>query len=306
MDQVTDQMQIPQGVRMFVIGDSFTVAPPPGDTANTWIRLAAQDLAKSIGEPVTVVNASIMGASQDWCWMQLHSWIESGDITDRDFVVVALTHPGRYWYLDRLPELSNSNIIDLDRWCSPQEARAIEGFIRYIQRPRLDAISLVNRLGWLGYQVLKRGLRKPLLIKCFSQDLFQCESMDEFVVSQGDLFEGIQYWEFDNAEQQKDSNYWSGIDCRYNHLCLSNHAILGPKVAESLLNYEPLSLTEGFVRGILKADSLSDPEFCQRELDVAHIKHREAQLAKDYYKPVLPWKRRRQLEGIATDSVARR
>ena len=305
MDQLTNSMQLPQGVRLFVIGDSFTVAPPPGDEAKTWIRLAAQQLARELGEPVTVVNASIMGASQDWCWMQLHNWIETGAITERDFVIVALTHPGRYWYLDRLPELSNSNIIDLDRWCSPQEARAIEGFIRYIQRPRLDAINLVNRLGWLGYQVLKRGLRRPLLIKCFAQDLFQCESMDEFVISQGDLFQGIQYWEFENAEQQQNSDYWKGIDCRYNHLCLTNHSILAPRVADSLLNYTALDLTTGFVQGLLKPTSLDDREFCNRELDLGHLKHREEQLSKDYYRPVLPWKRRQRLEGIATDSVAR-
>jgi hypothetical protein len=103
------------GIRLFVIGDSFTVATGPTDTTMTWIRQTAQQLSALHGEPVTVVNKSIMGSSQDWCWMQLHTWMETG-ITERDYLIVGLTHPGRYWYLDRLPELSNSNIIDLDSW----------------------------------------------------------------------------------------------------------------------------------------------------------------------------------------------
>ena len=294
--------QLPDGRRLFIIGDSFTVAAPPGDQAETWMRIAAQQISEHDQQPVCIVNASIMGASQDWCWMQLHAWIESGSIRPDDYLIVALTHPGRYWYIDRLPELSNSNIIDLDRWCSSEESRAIELFIKHIQRPRLDAISLINRLGWLGYQVLKRGLRRPLMIKCFSQDLYQFETIEELNISQGDLYKGIQYWEFENPDKEEFSEYFSGIDCRYNHLCLSNHRILGPRVAQSLITGETLDLTTGYEKDILKAGLLNDPEFCRRELNLEQLAHREQQLAKDYYKPMLPWKRRKKLEGIASDS----
>lgn len=305
-ETLTNKMSLPEGTRLFIIGDSFSVAPGPGDDTAVWTRIAAQELARRTGEPVSIVNASIMGASQDWCWMTLHGWIESGILRPQDYLIIAMTHPGRFWYLDRLPELSNSNIIDLDRWCSSAEAKAIEGFIRYIQRPRLDAISLVNRLGWLGYQVLKKNLRKPLLVKCFSQDWYQFESMDEIVHSDGDLFEGIQYWEFEDPANEKDSNYWSGIDCRYNHMCVSNHQILGPRVAESLLTGQTLDLRQGYIRGILKSGSIDDPEFCKKELDVGHVEHRLKELEKDYYRPILPWKKRKLLDGIATDSRAPR
>lgn len=298
-----DTFKLPPGRRLFVIGDSFTVAPPPGDPAPTWIRLAAQQLSEHHNESVSVVNTSIMGASQDWCWMQLHAWVESGALRPQDYLIVAMTHPGRYWYLDRIPELSNSNIIDLDRWCSREESRAIELFIKHIQRPRLDAINLVNRLGWLGYQVLKKGLQRPLMIKCFAQDLFQCEEMEELNISNGDLYQGIQYWEFENPDQEEFSNYFSGIDCRYNHLCLTNHSILGPRVAHSLITGETLDLTQGFSKNILKAGLLDNAEFCNKELDMAQIAYRDEQLKKDYYQPLLPWKRRKNLEGRASDSM---
>ena len=276
------------GIRLFVIGDSFTVATGPTDTTMTWIRQTAQQLSALHGEPVTVVNKSIMGSSQDWCWMQLHTWMETG-ITERDYLIVGLTHPGRYWYLDRLPELSNSNIIDLDSWCSQEESKAIELFIKHIQRPSLDTISLINRLGWLGYQVLKKNLRKPLIIKCFSQDLYQFESMDELIVSQGAIFDDIQYWEFASVEMEHNSDYFGGRDCRYNHLTLSNHKILAERIVRSLYHGEDLDLKSGYIRGILTPGALEDPDFCQRELDLHIMEKRKHHIVSTGFSP---WKRR--------------
>jgi hypothetical protein len=293
-----NNVEYPDGIRLFVIGDSFSVAPRAHDPAMVWTRVAAKQLAEHHQAPVTLVNSSLMGVSQDYCWMILHSWIDSGALTENDYLIVAMTHPGRFWYLDREPELSNANIIDLDRHCTKEESKAIEMFIKHIQRPRLDAINLINRMGWLGYQKLKLNLRKPLLIKGFEQDLYQYESMDDIMIANGSLFEDIQYWEFDDPTSEENNGYFDGIDCRYNHMCLSNHAILGTRVADALYHGTELDLSTGYIRGILKADSLEDEEFCRTELDVNALEFRKANLKKEYYNPVLPWKRKVKIPSM--------
>ncbi len=286
--------------KLFVIGDSFSVTPVD-DPVMTWVRIAAQELSRKLGQDVAVVNRSIMGAAQDWCWLHLHAWIESGDLGPDDYLVVAMTHPGRYWYIERLPEISNSNIIDLDKWMTKDEAKAIESFIRYIQRPTIDSINLINRLNYLAYQTLKKGLKKPLVIKCFRQEFHQCESMDELNIAQGSLFEDIQYWEFFEPEKEQGNNYFSGLDCRYNHMCLSNHAILGPRVAESLYLETTLDLRNGYLRDILKPDTLKDQEFCKAELSMKHLEQRK-QTATNKFKNTLPWNKRIGIDKLSSST----
>lgn len=284
-------------IKLFVVGDSFSVMPGADDPSQNWIRLIAAELAERHGKPVVVVNRSIMGSSQDFMWMVIHGWMEA-DITANDYMVIALTHPGRYWYLDRVPELSNSNIIDLDRHCSKDEAKAIELFIKHIQRPMLDTISLINRLTYLGYHVLKKGLRKPLIVKCFAQDLHQVEAMEELNIADGSLYEDIQFHEFDKPEYQQNNNYFSGLDCRFNHMCLSNHKILAARCVESLMNGTRLDLKEGYLRGMLKDGTLEDTEFCEQELDKFMLAHRATLVNK----PRLPWLKRVNLEQRASST----
>lgn len=277
---------------LFVIGDSFSVSPKFADPAPTWTRVAAQQLAILHDQPVTLVNNSMMGVSQDWMWLTLQDWMAAGVITDEDYLIVALTHPSRFWYLERDPAMSNSKIIDLDRHCSSEECKAIELFIKHIQRPSLDGIHLNNRMGWLAYQVLKNHLQQPLIIKGFEQLLLDFEQSDVLSISNGNLFDDIQYWEFSNPAAEITNNFWSGIDCRYNHMCLSNHEILGKQVAESLFYKLPLDLTSGYQRGLLTQDILEDDEFCRHQLDLNALEYRNTQLKTPYFKPVTPWLKR--------------
>lgn len=289
-------------IKLFVIGDSFSVMPGKDDPALTWIRKCAADLAELTGQQVNVINASIMGASQDYMWVAIHGWIESGQLGPNDYLMIALTHPGRYWYLDRIPELSNSNIIDLDKWCSAEESRAIELFIKHIQRPMLDTVSLINRLTYLSYHVLKKGLRKPLIVKCFQQELHQAGDIEELNITEGSLYEDIQYWEFDQPDFQLNNNYFSGVDCRYNHMCLTNHEILGARAAVSLVDGSALDLREGYHQSLFKTDTLSDKEFCDRELD-GNMLARRAEKANV---PRLPWLKRMNLDKAASTCVQKR
>jgi len=277
---------------LFVIGDSFSVSPKPDDLAQTWTRVAAQQLAELHGTPVMLVNNSMMGVSQDWMWLTLQDWMAEGVITDEDYLIVALTHPGRFWYLERDPAMSNSNIIDIDRYCSPEECKAIELFIKHIQRPSLDGIHLNNRMGWLAYQVLKNHLQQPLIIKGFDQLLLDFEQSDVLSISNGSLCDDISYWEFHDPEAEIKNKFWKGIDCRYNHMCLSNHEILGKQVAESLFYKLPLDLTSGYQRGLLTPNILDDTEFCRHQLDLNALEYRTTQLKTPYFKPVTPWLKR--------------
>jgi len=275
--------------KLFIVGDSFAIPPPSNDTAMTWQRVLADEITKLTGDAVFIVNAALNGSSQDYAWMQLHKLLE-GEITDRDYVVVCMTHPGRYWYIEDLPEFSNSNIIDLDRWLTKEQSKAVELYIKHIQRPSLDSLHLIQRLNSLAYSVIKQKLNRPLIVKCFKQELFDTDYSAELNVANGNLFDDIQYWELENAETDEGNSYFKGVDCRYNHMCLSNHKILGERMAQSLVNGAPLDLTTGFVQRLLKADSLDDPEFRKRELHELAYQHSIS--PKNDYNSRLPWRKR--------------
>ena len=277
---------------LYVIGDSFSVPPPLEDDTKTWPRQVAINLSEHLGQTVGLANNSRMGVSQDYCWEFLQNLLENV-ITADDYLIIALTHPSRFWFLERLPELSNSNIIDLDEHCSKEEAKAIEYFIRYIQRPQLDFISINNRMGYLAYQVAKKKLNRPIIIKCFDQNVAQAESWSEINWAKGNLMEDVQRWEFEDVDCDQDAGFWRGLDGRYNHMCLSNHKILADKLSESLINDTTCDLTEGFIRGLIKKNAMQDDDFILKELETRVVAYNLEYRAK--HVPVLPWAKRRKI-----------
>ena len=283
---------------LYVIGDSFSVPPKAGDTTVTWPQQVASGLKEQLGHTVILENVSLMGSAQDYCWDVLQQLLEHR-IKQDDYIIIALTHPSRFWYLDRMPEMTNANIIDLDSYVTKDEAQAIEYYIRYIQRPRLDLIHINNRMGYLAYQTLKKKLNRPVVIKCFSQDVDQAETWPEINWAKGILMDDVQQWEFEDVDADLEAKFWHGLDGRYNHMCLSNHKILADKLVHSLLTDTTPDLTEGFVKGLIKDNALRDDDFVLKELDVAtvqsNLEHR------DRYKPVLPWAKRRKLITAQVD-----
>ena len=277
---------------LYVIGDSFSVPPKPEDTTVTWPQQVARGLKEQLGHDVVLENLSLMGCAQDYCWDILQQLLEHR-ITENDYIVIALTHPSRFWFLDRLPEMTNSNIIDLDSFVTKDEAKAIEYYIRYIQRVRLDLIHINNRMGYLAYQVLKKKLNRPIVMQCFGQDVDQASEWQEINWAKGILMDDVQQWEFEDIKADLDAKFWYGLDARYNHMCLSNHKILADKLIHSLLTDTELDLTEGFVKGLIKDNALKDDDFIFKELDVAtvrsNLEHR------DRYTPVMPWAKRRKI-----------
>lgn len=290
--RITIDMTEQKPPTLYVIGDSFSIPPKETDSTPTWPQLVARGLKTQLGQTVVLENHSVMGCSQDYIWEVLQGILEHR-ITSQDYLVIALTHPSRFWYFDRLPELTNSNIIDLDSIVSKDEAKAIEYFIRYIQRPRLDLIHINNRMGYLAYQVLKRKLNRPVIMKCFGQDVDQAETWPEINWAKGVLMDDVQQWEFEDIDADRDAKFWYGLDGRYNHMCLSNHQILADKLVNSLIADSACDLTQGFVKGLIKSNALQDDDFILAELDAdtvrANLEHR------DRYKPVLPWAKRRKI-----------
>jgi hypothetical protein len=276
--------------KLYVIGDSFTAPPKPPDPQKVWPMMVAEQLG------VELVNASMVGTAQDWCWLHLQQWLL--EMTPDDYLIVALTHPSRYWFFDDIPKLTHPNIIDLDRWCSKEQAKAIEMFVRYIQRPTVDIIQVNNRLAYIAYQVKNRGLRRPLMIKCFDQDVSQGETFPELNWANGILMEDVQRLEFDPPDLDEDNTgYWHGIDARYNHMCLSNHPIMAAKVVDALLNDKTLDLKSGFLQKLLKVGSLDDLEFCAKELSV-EVADYNREKRDSGMKLSLPWKKRVNLNNI--------
>jgi hypothetical protein len=272
--------------KLYIIGDSYTAAPIDHNS-RVWFNQVADRLGLEIENP------SRPGVSLDWCWQQLQAWFYNGVITSEDRLVVVMTHPSRYWFLENMPDLSNPWIVDLNNWCSQEQARAIELYIKHIQRPSLDMIQMVNRLGWLAYHSQQVGIR-PLMIKAFEQELGPGLDYPELNWAQGSLMTDLQYWEFENPVEEKFNEYFFGMDCRYNHLCLSNHDIMADKVTDALKG-EVLDLTQGFQRALLKERGLYDDDFCHRELCWdSVVKNREFRIKNRW---TVPWAIKKKLHN---------
>jgi hypothetical protein len=269
---------------LYIFGDSFTVPPElvvgdsqrglwasPGDTwssgkpkpkTQTWINQVAAHLS-TLHTNLDLINYSQHGVAQDFCWMHINNAIDK--ITPEDYVIVAVTHPNRFWYIQEHPNLSNHHIINFQQYISKEQSDAIQGFMQHIQRPELDTLHQTNRCKSLAYEVLKRGLRKPLMMNCFFTDITEVAGIDDLVWAEGNLF-NIQAEEYEDGEEDS-TNYFQGVDCRYNHMCMSNHKIMADKVIAAFTQEQGIDLNQGFQKALLKKDSLKDEEFCRRELD---------------------------------------
>lgn len=272
--------------RLFVIGDSFSSPPRSGDVTSMWTSILAKKLSNYLGNPTPVVNGSLHGASQVWCWGVLQSWLENC-ITPDDYLVIILTDPGRFWFVEDRPDLSNSHIIDFDQYISSNVSNAIASYIQYIQRPSIDTIHLIDRLGLLAYYVLNHRLRRPILIKAFEQEVVHANNFKELNWANGTLL-NVQQSEFKNRADHR--TFWHGLDARYNHLCLCNHEILANKIFTGVIDDTSIDLTTGFIQDILDNRVLEDIEFCKKELDMHEI---EVTLKEKYLNtPISSWRDR--------------
>ena len=248
--------------KIFVFGDSFGDVTACGDDrGRAWPAQLAQTLAEQFKRPIEVVNWSMIGASQDHTWSCIMRCVEQGEITPDDYMVVLMTSPERYWFFEDVPYITNTAIIDFDDELSPEQTDAAAKYFQHIQRPQLTCLQADFRLGWLSHITQSLRLRKPLLIPCFDQP-FSADSYPALNFARGCLY-NIQLAEWQGAK----GNNWQGVDLRFMHLCLRNHAVLAELIAQSLWRTTTLDLgSDQFHREFLTLESANDPEFFEQEL----------------------------------------
>lgn len=260
-------MKQQEPIRLWVFGDSWT-SVQSNEPHRVWCRQVAQNLSQQLAQPVQLRNHSLIGCAPDWITEQFLK--NTSLMQPEDYCVIVLTSPYRYWYFEDKPSLSNWNIIDFDTVVTKEQAQAVEMYIKHLQRDKIDILHNVNRLGNIAYECAARGLRRPLIIKGFDQDLNVAESYPDLNIAQGYLTK-IQYGEYQEQERMASNpsvgtNWFMGFDCRYNHLCLSNHDILSAKVTEALIKNRQPDLNTGFLEGLIGQHWYQDQEFCQAEL----------------------------------------
>jgi hypothetical protein len=256
--------------KLFVLGDSFSFPHEGND--QLWPIIAAKKLEASTNQQVEIVNRSLIGASQDYVWKMLSSVIN--EITPDDFLIIILTSCDRFWYFEERPEYSNllstENITQTTN--DPELQKTLLGFITRIWRPSLAKQHQDHRLGYLCYHTLKKKLRPPLILKAFEHVISNEEKFPDLIFSNHCLAK-IQLEEFEKFSSKftgsdilLDNKYWHHIDCRYNHMCLSNHGILGDIIANSLITATMPDLSSDmFYKSIITEKNCKDKDFAAKE-----------------------------------------
>ena len=271
--------------KLYIVGDSFSSdSTTLKDTTPVWYRILAERLGVD-----QIINNSLIGAAQDFSWFSLQNW--RNHITPDDYLIVVLTHPGRFWFIEDDPTTAKyDNVHGYEKQFKPNVATAIKLYIEHIQRPSLDTIWLENRLAWLAYNAHLCNWRKPLVILGFTQDISHAAEYPNIRFSKGSLTDHVSNPEIAippatfNSEKEL-TNYIkklddvnNSVDVRHNHMCISNHAILSEKIYQSLTNDSELDLTTGFKTEIFNTTTANDPEFIKNELDEGAVADKKAKV----------------------------
>ena len=245
---------------LFVFGDSYTSVDKDNPNPKQWVMTLGQDLAMGL------MNSSCPGSSQDWVMNQLSELRE--EIKPEDYVIVVLTHPARTWYFEDAPHLANPNISDLDDLLGADRIRAVEHYMKYIQRPIQDTRYIAHRLGWLNNLARIRGWRKVVVMLAFDQLIPFPEDYDNLIISEGSLAGAISFPECVVTDPDNPAIF-TGLDPRYNHMCLDNHEHLKNLVKESWTTNS--LVLRGFKHGILDRNWEENSLLCQEQLDPVSI-----------------------------------
>jgi len=271
--------------KIYLVGDSFSSPNRQGDPYHPWYIQVGQLL------DINVENKSMIGVSQDWCWWKLAQ--DLPNITPEDQILVVMTHPGRYWYFDDKHQMTNPNIVNIDRELSPEQLEAVKGYMMQIQRPPLDIQQLSHRLGWLQAQCQMHQLKPAQIVCAFPLYIKTPFPMEEHInwdnyshlrISQGDLLTHVEQPEMVKGLSEYD--LWQGYDCRYNHMVKSNHKVLAESVAKAIDNQQPIDLlTPSWTKEVLDKSVFDNDEFIDQELDRSAMNARVNYLKTEFQKP---------------------
>lgn len=269
-----------------MVGDSFAAAPKQGDEYRPWYIQTAEKLQ------MNCENHAMIGVSQDWCFWKLS--IHLKELTAEDQILVVLTHPGRFWFFDDKPQMTNPNIVNIDKELSKDQLDAVLKFMTHIQRPPLDTQQMAHRIGWLDAQIQRYKL-KPAHILCafpltidMGYDMSELEDWNEYknvIISNGNLQNDIQIKELKKGEPSE-YKVWKGYDCRYNHLIKSNHEVLAERVYQGIVNGTPIDLkSSGFKTNVIEDSIFEDKDFIEKELEPLAVAARKKYLETDFQEP---------------------
>ena len=273
--------------RLYMVGDSFSSVPKAGDDYKPWYLQAADNLQ------INCTNHSMIGVSQDWCWWKLAQ--ELPTLTPDDQILIVLTHPGRFWFFDDKPQMTNPNIVNIDKELTAAQLEAVKNYMVEIQRPPLDVQLQSHRLGWLDAQIRKHKLKPahvlcafPMFIDIGGFDMSEHVNWDNYenvLISQGNLMMNIEVQEM----KLKIDEYklWKGYDCRYNHMLKSNHTALAKIVADSIQKQVPIDITDRskFLTNVLGYDLFENKEFMEKELEMFAVTSRQKYLNESFQEP---------------------
>jgi hypothetical protein len=257
--------------KLYVIGDSFSAIEYKLLHSETTLPYPNYDYGASVHWPkqladklnCNIVNFSEAGVSQDYEWDKIYQARDL--ITPDDYLIVVITEPYRFWYLEDQPQASRPDLLVQDSILK-RISEIADQFDRYINRDALAVLNLENRLGALSYMAHTRGWKTPLIVYAMSQIADVDRKFNNLEFAKGTLTEiAINEAGIGVSEEHYNNKIMKGIDPRYNHLTMSNHRILVDKLYNYFINNTPVDLTTGFLDTILTEQSLADPNF-QHEL----------------------------------------
>jgi hypothetical protein len=260
---------------LYIVGDSFSSAEKLGrDQEKTWwYRLAQKLQCKGF------TNWSMIGSAQEYAWYML--LVQMNQITPDDYLLIVSTHPSRRWWVIDDPTLGKVEFLQDADHIDDNIAKTAELWERYVQTPQMDSIAALQRLGWLSSVVQNKKLRKPLVIFGFDQLVPGYEEFTNIKYSKGSLTENVATPEVPGGHADDVYNKLiQGIDPRYNHMCLRNHEVMLEKTYNAFTTDQELDLTTGFELGILTNESINDPTFIEKELDLLKTQQRGSQIKK--------------------------
>jgi hypothetical protein len=253
---------------LYIIGDSFAVMKQENINPNVWPILLSQRLGYNLS------NTSCSGASQDWLLNQLHQIRKQ--ITPDDQLIITLSDCNRFWFFEDFPDVAEPRATELGEIIGKDRAKAAEYYFRYIQRDSLSINHQISRLGLIAHLTTLYNWKPPIILLSFQEHVPEQELFPNLIFSKGALI-----YDVSNKELEVGTNdhiFFKGIDVRHNHMCLSNHTILADKLYNQIVNNQPLDLTFGFIKDILK-NNYADLEFANKELSLDALEHRTKMLA---------------------------
>ncbi len=276
---------------LWVFGDSFAFQDQKDiDCRRVWPQQLATKLSGVMRRPFKMVNLSLLGSSQDYAWFKIREHLDQ--MQPHDYMVVLLTSANRVWFFEDMPHLSSSHVIDFDEVVGEERSRAAELYIKHMQRPVADFMAMDHRLAWLDLAIKQRGLRRPLLLKCFEASTLEPWPYDNLNLAKGTLFD-VQNKEW--ADGPKTNNNWNGFDIRHMHLCLRNHDVLSDKMLQSLWRGLELDLTLGFHSNFMNFEDWENAQMLE-EFNPRIIEQHKEFIAKP--KDTTSWFNRKGIDKI--------